>query len=92
VIVVLRVVILRALRRLPRHGTAQADRRDIRAYVGTIVKDGDAYVLKAVNEKFRLDKQKKAKNYQGKDVQITGRLEKESNLIHVETIKVSPSI
>jgi len=42
VIVVLRGVILRALRRLPRHGTAQADRRDVRVYVRTIVKDGDA--------------------------------------------------
>ena len=73
-------------------GTAQPDRRDVRVYMGTIVKDGDAYVLKAANEKFRLDNQKKAKNYQGKDVQITGTLEKENNLIHVEKIKVSPSI
>ena len=71
--------------------TAQPDRRDVRVYMGTIVKDGDAYVLKAANEKFRLDNQKKAKNYQGKDVQITGTLEKENNLIHVEKIKVSPS-
>ena len=48
--------------------------------------------MKAANEKFRLDNQKKVKNYQGKDVQITGTLEKENNLIHVEKIKVSPSI
>jgi hypothetical protein len=39
--------------------------------MGTIVKDGDAYVLKAGNEKYLLDSRKKAKNYKGKDVKIT---------------------
>ena len=71
---------------------AQPDRRDVRVYMGTIVKDGDAYILKAANEKYLLDSQKKAKNYKGKNVQITGQLEKEKNLIHVEKIKVSPSM
>ena len=69
---------------------AQPDRRDVRVYMGTIVKDGDAYVLKAANEKYLLDSQKKAKNYKRKEVQITGTLGKEKNLIHVEKIKVSP--
>ena len=71
---------------------AQPNRRDVRVYMGTIVKDGDAYVLKAANEKYLLDSQKKAKNYKGKEVQITGTLDKEKNLIHVEKIKVSPSM
>src|SRR5205814_8947911 len=39
----------------------------VRAYVGTIGKEGDAYVMKAANEKYLLDSQKKAKNYKGKD-------------------------
>ena len=71
---------------------AQPDRRDVRVYMGTIVKDGDAYVLKAANEKYLLDSQKKAKNYKGKDVQITGTLDKANNLIHVEKIKVLPAM
>jgi Protein of unknown function (DUF5818) len=71
---------------------AQPDRRDVRVYMGTIVKDGDAYVLKAANEKYLLDSQKKAKNYEGKNVQITGTLEKDKKLIHVEKIKASPPI
>jgi hypothetical protein len=71
---------------------AQPDRRDVRVYMGTIVKDGDAYVLKSGNEKYLLDSQKKAKNYKGKDVQITGTLDKAKNLIHVEKIKVSPAM
>jgi len=60
--------------------------------MGTIVKDGDAYVLKAANEKYLLDSQKKAKHYKGKDVQITGTLEKAKKMIHVEKIKVSPAM
>jgi hypothetical protein len=66
---------------------AQPDRR---VYVGTLVKSGDAYLLKSGNEKYLLDSQKKARNYKGKDVEVTGTLDKENNLIHVEKIKVLP--
>ena len=76
----------------PSEAKPEPDRPEVRVYMGTIVKDGDAYVLKAANEKYLLDSQKKAKNYKGKDVQITGTLDKEKNLIHVEKIKVSPSM
>jgi Protein of unknown function (DUF5818) len=70
----------------------QPDRPDVRVYMGTIVRDGDAYVLKTGNEKYLLDRQKKAKNYKGKDVKIMGTLDKAKNLIHVEKITASPSI
>ena len=53
----------------------QPDRPDVRVYMGAIVKDGDAYILKDGNVKYLLDSQKKAKNYKGKDVQITGTLD-----------------
>jgi hypothetical protein len=68
------------------------DRADVRIYMGTIVKDGDAYVLKAGNKKYLLDSQKKARKYKGKDVKITGTLDKAKNLIHVEKIDASPSM
>jgi hypothetical protein len=71
---------------------APRDRPDVRAYVGTIVKDGDAYVLKAAKEQYLLDGQKKAKRYKGRHVQIMGTLDKATNLIHVEKIKVSSSM
>ena len=71
---------------------AQPERSDVRVYTGTIVKKGDSYVLKSGNEKYLLGSQKKAKNYQGKDVEITGTLDKGKNLIHIEQIKVSPSM
>jgi hypothetical protein len=70
----------------------QPDRADEMVYMGTIVKDGDAYVLQTGNEKYLLDSQKKAKKYKGKDVKITGTLDKAKNLIHVEKIKPSPSM
>jgi hypothetical protein len=60
--------------------------------MGTIVQDGDSYVLKAGNEQYLLDSQKKAKRYKGQDVKITGTLERAKNLIHVEKINASPSM
>ena len=70
----------------------QSDRADERVYMGTIVQDGDSYVLKAGNEQYLLDSQKKARKYKGKDVKITGTLERAKNLIHVEKITASPSM
>ena len=71
---------------------ARPNRADAKVYMGTIVKDGEAYVLKTGNQTYLLDNQKKAKNYNGKDVQLTGRLDNDKKLIHVEKIKVSPAI
>jgi hypothetical protein len=60
--------------------------------MGTIVTNGDACVLKSGNEKYLLDNQKKIKNYKGKDVEVTGTLDTEKHLIHVEKIRVAPSM
>lgn len=70
----------------------QPDRSGVKVYMGTIVKDGDAYVLKTGNQTYLLNSQKKAKNYNGKDVQLTGTLDNDKKLIHVENIKVSPAM
>ena len=74
----------------PSEAKAQPDRQEVRVYTGTIVKNEDAYVLESGNEKYLLDSQKKVKNYKGKDVQVTGRLDKVKHLIHIEKIKASP--
>jgi hypothetical protein len=76
----------------PSEAKAKEDRSDTRVYMGTIVKDADGYVLKSGNEEYTLDSPKKAKNYQGKQVKITGTLDKNKRLIHVEKIKRSPSM
>ena len=59
---------------------------------GSNCPNGDSYVLKAGNQQYLLDSQKKARKYEGKDVKITGRLDKAKNLIHVEKIDASPSM
>jgi hypothetical protein len=70
----------------------QPDNADATVFAGTILKNGDAYVLRTGNERYRLDSPKKAKNYEGKDVQITGTLDDSKKLIHVEKIKFSPAM
>jgi len=76
----------------PSEARAREGRPDLKVYMGTIVTNGDAWVLKSGNEQYLLDNQKKARNYKGKDVEVTGTLDKEKHLIHVEKIKVSPSM
>jgi hypothetical protein len=58
-------------------------------FMGTILKDGENYVLSdsATKSRYRLDDAKKARPYEGKSVKVTGTLDKASNVIHVETIQ-----
>jgi hypothetical protein len=58
-------------------------------FVGTILKDGDNYVLSdaATKSKYILDDAKKANVFEGKTVKVTGTLDKARNLIHVDTIQ-----
>jgi len=60
--------------------------------MGTIVNDRSTYVLKLAEVKFGLDDQREAKKYVGRDVKVTGRLDKTSNVIRVENIEESPSM
>jgi hypothetical protein len=76
----------------PSEARARVGEPNVKVYMGTIVTNGDACLLKSGNEKYLLDSQKKVRNYKGKDVEVTGTLDKEKHLIHVEKIKVSPSM
>lgn len=58
------------------------------AFTGMIVKSGESYVLQTVdNVTYQLDDQEKAKAYEGKQVQVTGSLDKSANMIKVRDIK-----
>ncbi|MGC2194885.1 MAG: DUF5818 domain-containing protein [Terriglobales bacterium] len=58
------------------------------AFSGMIIKSGDTYVLQTVdNITYQLDDQERAKTYEGKQVQVTGSLDKTSNTIKVRDIK-----
>ena len=69
-----------------------SDSRAARVFMGTIVNDRGTYVLKSADVKFGLDDQREAKKYAGRDVKVTGRLNKASNVIRVENIEESPSM
>src|ERR1700681_4802582 len=58
-------------------------------FMGTILKDGENYVLSdsATKSRYRLDDAKKARSYEGKTEKVIGTLDKASNTIHVETIQ-----
>jgi uncharacterized protein YdeI (BOF family) len=58
-------------------------------FSGTIVKNGDTYVLSDAGTKisYVLDDAKKASPYEGKKVKVTGTVDVANNTIHVETIQ-----
>ena len=62
---------------------------EAKTYVGTILKDGDKFVLSdsATKSRFTLDDAEKASPYEGRTVTVTGTIEVASNLIHVESIQ-----
>jgi hypothetical protein len=55
---------------------------------GTIVKSGSNLVLRDMSgDVYQLDAQDKAQPYEGKSVKVSGKLEADSKLIHVESIE-----
>ena len=73
----------------PSHSQADATSLpQVETFVGTVEKGSDGYFLKGANgSAYRLDDATKAQPYDGKNVQISGRLELDTNFIHVESIK-----
>jgi uncharacterized protein YdeI (BOF family) len=57
-------------------------------FTGTVVRDGDLYVLRdASGQVYRLDNPERAKPFEGKAVRVTGQLDTEAKLIHIESIE-----
>lgn len=63
-----------------------------RNFVGQIILSGNSYKLRSGDEEYKLDDQSKAKQYAGKDVKVTGDLDRQNKMIHVDKIEVAPSI
>jgi uncharacterized protein YdeI (BOF family) len=56
-------------------------------FTGTIVKNGDDYVLRdSSGSMYKLDDPDRAKPFEGKPVKVTGKLDQQANVIHVESI------
>jgi len=65
--------------------------QEAKPFNGTIMKEKGKLVLKdtAANISYQLDDQEKAKQFVGKQVKVTGKLDMNTNLIHVETIEAA---
>jgi hypothetical protein len=56
---------------------------------GTIAKSGDKYVLQTRDKAvYQLDDQEQAKQYNGKQVKVTGTLDRITGMIHVRNIEL----
>src|SRR6267142_53565 len=64
--------------------------QDTKAFTGMIVKDGGKLVLKDMssNMAYKVDDEKKVKDYVGKMVKITGTLDASRNVIQIESIEI----
>lgn len=63
-----------------------------RIFAGSIERQKSGFVLKSGNESYKLDDQNGAKHYKGKNVKVTGSLDKATHTIHVERIEASSSM
>jgi uncharacterized protein YdeI (BOF family) len=67
----------------------QQSKQKTKVFSGTIVKNGDNFVLSDAANKisYMLDNAEKASQFEGKKVKVTGTVDIASNTIHVETIQ-----
>ena len=71
-----------------RSETSQQSTRAV-AVTGTIAKNGSDFVLKeSSGTVYRLDDPEKPEPFEGKSVKVTGQLDADASLIHVESIEV----
>jgi hypothetical protein len=73
----------------PTNPPAQEEQPVAQTFKGTIVKDGNRYVLKvSSNSVYQLDDQEKAKQYEGRQVKIGGALDANGSSLHVISIEL----
>ena len=59
-------------------------------FTGKIVRNGDQYMLRdSSGQVFGLDDSEKAKPFEGKTVKVTGQLDEQAKVIHVENIEAA---
>ncbi len=64
---------------------SQAETPD--SFSGTVVKVGNKFVLKTDTATYHLDDQEKAKQFEGKQVKVSGSLDKATRTIHISDIQ-----
>jgi len=67
--------------------TPKTDQSKSATFTGTVVKQGDSYVLRdASGAVYQLDDPSRAQQFEGKSVTVTGKLDAQSKMIHVDNI------
>jgi Protein of unknown function (DUF5818) len=72
--------------------TAASTAGQARTFMGTVLKSGDGFILRAGDKQYKLDDQDRAKQFEGKDVKVMGKLDAQSNTIQVQSIESGPSM
>src|SRR5213596_2884349 len=70
-------------------GSAPGSSQAAGSYTGTVVKSGDKYVLKTDTGTYQIDDQDKAKQFEGKQVKVSGNLDKATSTLHVTDIQAA---
>jgi hypothetical protein len=88
-LLVLTVVPQFCLAATPRAMMQQQSETQAKTFTGTITKNGDSFVLSDPRSKtsYMLDDARKASQFEGKKVKVTGTVDVANNIIHVETIE-----
>ena len=69
---------------------SQPQQAPTKTFTGTVVKAGSQYALRdASGQVYKLDDAESAKPYEGKAVKVTGQLDEQAMLIHVQSIEGS---
>ncbi len=71
------------------YGASAAATKDAQAFTGRIVKENGKVVLKdpVTKTSYQIDDVSKAKQFMGKQVKVTGKLDMNTNTIRVDTIE-----
>src|SRR5438128_9860932 len=70
-------------------GSAPGSSQAAESYTGTVVKSGDKYVLKTDTGTYQIDDQDKAKQFEGKQVKVSGTLDKATSTLNVTDIQAA---
>ena len=72
----------------PQQQPGQGQTTAASTFTGTVVKNGDQFMLRdSSGQVFGLDDSSKAKPFEGKTVKVTGELDEQAKVIHVENIE-----
>jgi hypothetical protein len=75
-------------RPVPGRDQAKQDQTQPTIFIGTIAKEGEQYLLKDSSPRpYTLDDATRAQSFDGKAVKVTGKLDTDAKLIHVERIE-----